>query len=431
MALTPPSGSSTSPPAPNPGPGATPPSESMSSHVPFITNTQLNRYALDTTTYANTNKQLVGFIKGKRVNVTYYRLLNREGSNNRTNIADTPSSRHVLDTEYMKILNLEITLPKEFDFQVNNAQASMSIKGTAMFYPNMNPNIGDLFLMEVGDGRYGVCRISLVTPMSWRTDRIYTVEFIVHEFATHENHDPTEGSVTITTVFSKENYLGGTAALLSETTFLQLQKIREARTNLCRYYHTAFFDRNLRSYVRPDGIYDPCVVKFMSNKVTMDDLQIRPKNLLGQIADVYQYSLWARLEDRFNASLYNVSPYFALSQYNQTRMGMFVTELYGRTILQPSDTEVDNQTYLYTKAFYDGNATTMTGEELMVYKAITTRKAPDLSVLITEYIDSLVSLDRDAQFYKIPLYIHLIDMALLPQYREIDAPPMNIPSQEH
>lgn len=432
MPLTPPSGSSTTPSTGSPTPTPTPaPEQPAGGHIPFITNSALNRYALDTTKYANTNKMLVGFIKGKRVNVTYYRLLNREGTNNRTNIADVPSSRNVLDAEYMKILNLEITLPKEFDFQVNNAQSSMSIKGTAMFYPNMNPNIGDLFLMEMGDGRFGVCRVSQVTPMSWRTDRIYTVDFVVHEFATHENHDPTEGSVTITTVFSKENYLGGNAALLSETTYLNLQKIREIRSNLCRYYHSAFFDTNLCSYIRPDGIYDPCVVKFMTNKITMDDLHVRPKNLLGQIADLYQKSIWARLEDRFNTSLYFLSPYYILSGYDQTRMGVFVTELYGRTILSPSDDESEAQVYLYSNNFYQGKVAQMSAEELMVYKAITSRKAPDLAVLISEYLDAMVSLTKLEQFYKIPLYLHLIDMALLPQYREEDVQSLGGSSGEH
>jgi hypothetical protein len=436
MALTPRSGSLTTPSGPDDPVSDTSVAEDAGlAHLPFITNSELNKYALDTTTYLNTNKALVGFMRGKRVTVTYYRLLNREGINNRTNVADLPSQRNVLSSEYQKILNLEITLPKGFEFTANNAQANMSIKGQAMFYPNMNPHIGDMFTIGTGDGRIGVCRISSVTPMSWRTDRIYTVDFVVHEFVTDANHDPTEGAVTLTSVFSKENYLGGTAALLSEQTFLNLQKIREIRSTLCRHYHLAFFDSNVCSYMRPDGIYDPCVVKFMANKLTMDDLPIRPKNLLGQITQIYQHSLWARFEDRFNKSLYFVSPYYTLSRYNQTRTGVFVTELYGRSILLPStETQVnpeDTVYYLYTSNFYNGTVAAMTAEELLVYNAITKRTAGDLGILISNYLDLFITLSPLDQFYKIPLYVHLIDMALLPQYREADAPSMSMIAEGH
>ena len=396
--------------------------------MPFVSDTALNKYAIDTTQYANAAKQMVGFMRGKRILVTYYRLLNREGTNNRTNIADLTTARNVIDTEYQKILNLEITLPKGFDFTANNTQANMSITGSAMMYPGMNPNVGDIFLTGVGDGRIGVCRISSVTPMTWRTDRIYTVNFLVQEFVEPSNQDPIEGSVTITSVFSKENYLGGTASLLSENTYLQLGKIKELRSNLCRFYHQSFYDSNLGSYVRPDGIYDPWVVQFMTHKVTLDDVNIRAKNLLGNDSSSYQKTLWGRLEDRYNTTFYGVFAYANIVAYRQTRLNVFLTELYGHSVLMPCDDPESGESYLYSANLYNNVTSAMTAEEALVYNAITQRSVGDLTVLITTYFDTVFSLTPDKQFYKIPLYLHLIDMALQSQYREIDAPSMNYAS---
>lgn len=426
MALTPRSGSLVTPSTPNDVPNNIPNSQSdVLPHIPFISDSNLNKFAIDTTQYVDVTKSLVGFMKGKRVLVTYYRLLNREGINNRTNIADLPTERNVLHSEYQKIINLEITLPKAFEFTANNAQANMSIKGEAQFYPNMNPNIADIFLMGTGDGRIGFCRITSVTPMSWRTDRTYIVDFLIQEFVTPEISAVLEAAVTTTSVFSKENYLGGTAALLSEQTYLQLIKIKELRSNLCRLYHQKFFDKNLCSYLSPEGFYDPWVVQFMANKITMDDIPIRPKNLLGQKPEIYNKTLWGRLEDRFNNNLYFISPrVVVVGSYEQTRMGAFVTELFGKQVLYPTDDDTLGDPYIYTTAFYSGTNVNMTPEELRVYKAITLRDAGDLTTLIVDYLDLVFTLNDIEQFYKIPLYIHLIDMSLQSQYRQIDAPSM-------
>jgi hypothetical protein len=429
MALTPRSGSSTLPSNPNDSSNTVPTNlPTPLADMPFISDSNLNKFAIDTTQYLNTTKQLVGFMKGKRISVTYYRLLNREGSNNRTQIADSPTLRNIINTEYQKISNLEITLPKGFEFTANNEQSNMSIVGQAQFYPNMNPNIGDLFLMGTGDGRIGICRISQVTPTNWRQDHIYITDFVIQEFLDETNQAVIEGAVTLRSVFSKQNYLGGTAALLSEESYTLLLKIAEVRNNLCRFYHQRFFDPDTCTYIRPDGIYDPFVVQFMANKLTMDVIHVVPKILTGKNPKLYQQTLWARLEDRYNTSLAGLAPCCLLAPYGETRMGVFVTELYGRSIVMPTCDTDGTTPYLYTSAFYTGNTTTMSVEELLVYNVITQRSMGDLNILVTNYLDPVYTLSADQQFYEIPLYIHLIDMAMQSQYREVDAPSMSFAS---
>lgn len=426
MALTPRSGFSNTTSGQNDVPNEIPNSQSdVLNNMPFVTDTNLNKYAIDTGAYPNTTKMLVGFIKGKRVVVTYYRRLREGGSNLRTNIADYATTRNIIDTEFQKILNLEITLPKGLDFEADPTKASIGVTGEAMFYPNMNPSVGDIFSMGVGDGRVGVFQIASVTPMSWRTDRIYTVTFVLQSFLDSSDSDPIEGAVTITSVFSKENYLGGTAALLSEQTYLQLLKIREVRGNLCKYYHQSFFDTELCSYVRPDGLYDPCAVQFIINKITMDDLHARAKLLTGNNPKLYKVSLWSRLEDRFNTTLYGIAAQARVAPYNQTRMGVFVTELFGRQVVTPEKDLTDYDPYIFSDKFYAGTIADMNALELRMYNAITQRTAGDLGTFISDFLDTVYSLPMDEQYYKIPLYIHLIDMALQSQYREIDAPSMS------
>lgn len=429
MALTPRSGFSITTSGPNDTPSEIPNTQvDVLNNMPYVTDTNLNKYAIDSSSYPNTSRMMVGFIKGKRTSVTYYRLLRQGGSNIRSNIADYPTTRDILNTEYQKIINLEITLPHGFEFNVNNQNASVSITGQAYLYPGMNASVGDIFLTGTGDGRIGLFQVSSVTPMSWRTDRIYVITFILQSFADASDIETIDSSVSITHIFSKDNYLGGTSALLSETTYLNLQKIKAVRSNLCKYYHSTFFDTSLCSFVRPDGLYDAMIVQFMSQKITMDDIPIKAKNLLGKFPETYNQSIWARLIDRYNTTLHGVSPYVSTNSYQETRMGVFVTELYGRSILLPTSDVDIGELYIFSENFYTGNQVDMSNFELLIYNAITLRTVGDLSVLIADYLDTIYLLSTDDQFYRIPLYIQLIDMALQSQYREIDAPSMNYAS---
>jgi hypothetical protein len=394
-------------------------------HMPFISDSNLNKFAIDTSQYANTTRDLVGFIKGKRIVVTYYRLLNREGMNNRSNVSDLTNARNITETEYQKIIGLEITLPQGFDFQANNEQASVQITGKAMFYPNMNPNIGDIFLTGVGDGRIGMCRVTQVTPGNWRSDRIYIINFVVQEFLEHVVALPIDDSVTVVSYFSKENYLGGTAALLAEQTYLQLAKIRDQRSILSRQYHMAFFDPILNSYVRPDGLYDPWVVLYMCTKMRMSDVWQRPRNLLGQAKAEYNKTIWARLGDEYNNTLNLLNPCQQVRTPRQTLMGSFVTEIGNRPVLYTAPRSTASTDYIFSANFYDEVVTEMSAYEKLIYDAITKQTCGDLTSLIIDHLDPLFKQPLDVQFYKIPMCIHLIDLALLNQYREIDARSMN------
>jgi hypothetical protein len=62
--------------------------------------------------------------------------------------------------------------------------------------------------------------------------------------------------------------------------------------------------------------------------------------------------------------------------------------------------------------------------ELILHEAIMERTCGSLPTLITEYLDLVTTLPPLDQYYKIPIYIHFIDMALQSKYREIDAPDM-------
>lgn len=401
-------------------------------NLPNVKDSELNKFAIDTKGYPNASKILLGFLKGHRISVTYYRQQRQGGSNVRTNTADYPTARNVLANEYQKIIGFEITLPKAFDFEVNPDLANVGLTGEAHLYPNSDPNVGDIFTMGVGDGRIGVFQVSYVAPMSWQSKTAWVVRFVLQSFMDSSDIEPIEGAVTQVSFFSKENYLGGVAALLSEDTYLYLNRIRVLRGVLVRYFHQTFFDSELYSYLRPDGLYDGAVVRFMSHKLSLADIHTRPKNLTGKTSTqekLYNTTIWARLSDRYNTTLFGLAPMFRVMSYKQSRMGSFVTELVGKNLVEPSAAGPLGQPYVFGEAFYAGTYEVMSDFEKIVYMVITKRQAPELGLLVNSYLETVYDLDPIDQFYRIPIYLHLIDLSVQTQYREIDAPGMGYASQ--
>jgi len=392
-----------------------------------VTDSELNKYAIDVDTYANPTNELIGFIKGHRVPVTYYQLLNQGGSNMRQNVADYPTTRNVLDTEYRRIANYEMTFPKGFDIATDTAKASLGVTGEAMLYPGMNPSIGDIFTCGLGDGRIGVFQVSSVSTQSFRADRVWTIDFTLQSFADSSDIDPISGSVTEKLVFEKTNYFGSTKSLLSETTYLSRQKMKTLREILIVNYFDQFYDEDVGTIMRSDGVYDETVATFITGKTSVAEIHIRPKLFRTLDPKIYNRTIYGRFINRYNTSLSNLFTTSTDTYYYQTDMGVFVTELVQRKFVQPNQV-VGGYPYVMSAAFYVNDTANMSAWDTFIMYALTNRKIGDLDSFITTYLETVDTLSPSDQFYRVPLYIHCIDIGLQSTYREIDAPGIGLSS---
>jgi hypothetical protein len=432
MALTPRLGSSLVPSADNTVPSDIPNTQSDATMaMDYLSDGVLNKVAVDMGQYPKVHAGILGFVKGKRVPCTYYRVVKTTGANVRSHVADYATTINPNNVEYIKILNFEITLQKGFEFSANNETASGSMTATAYFYPNSNPSIADLVILPTGDGRRGIFRVSKIDISGWQNDRGYSVTLSLQSFMDQSDEAAFEMSVRKVLVFDKANFLGGTHALITEETYRYLQKIGQFRANLFRHFHMQFFDRDRSSYFRADAVYDPYVTKFMSKKISMDYNLPIPKNLMGMIEEDYRYSIWSRLEETFNPSLVDLRRYTVGTSYGMTKMSGFISELYDRTIVSlTSSNENGESSYVFSESFYDGAVSTMTSLESDVRTMIINRTEPDLGPMIDNYLSLATSLPKDRAFYLIPIYIHMCDMAKDHRFAKIDSSSMNYKSTE-
>ncbi len=389
--------------------------------LPFIQNPALQRMAFDQSQYPETLKAIQGYMEGHRLSVMYFQSINKQGNDIRTNIVDSPNERSVIHNAYRRINNFEITLkdPWTFDYDPETAQAS--ITGIAYIYPGMNPRIGDVFLTSAGDNKMAIFKVSSVAPLSWRSQKAYQIGYYFSTYPSATDIQVLEGSVVQNVYFDKANYLGSVTSLLVEDKYQDLHSMRAFRDILARYYFKTFYSEVLGSFFRPDnGVYDPYLVKYMSSMCGFDIVKRRPRQLYATVDQTYDFTIWSRLCDRYNPCLGDLYPAYQVAFYYGHSMDVGLTTLANHnylTVCNPANVDplvdpVIPTPYVFSSAFYDSDLFGMTPFEQIVYGAVTTRNLTDTQTLINTYLKTYLSQPKLIQFYFIPVYLQLIDIAI-------------------
>ncbi len=408
--------------------------------------------AFDTSQYPNTTSAILGYMEGNRLAVTYYNQQGTGGSDIRTNIADSVSERHLLNTAYMQINNFEITLTGAWTFDYNPDTTESSVQGDALFYPGLNPLINDVFITQSGDNKLALFKITAVSPLSWRNRRAYQVHFSFYKFPLAVDLQLLQSATIQITYFDKVNYLDDTVCLFEEDKYQDLVTLRRFRNILAKYYVATFYSQTLDTYIPPTGPYDPYVVRFMAAKCPFEVVKKRPRQLQPNVEQTFEYSIWQRLLDRYTSTWDDVWANATWQTDIRHSLDVNITPLvnqgyvilvpngYTAPIIQdasiwdpayqsliaadpgiltitntqawidPNTTLSPPTPYVLSAAFYANTTLTMSPFEQMLAQAITTRLWTDSQTLINSYLNLYRTLTTANQFYFIPLYLHMIDI---------------------
>lgn len=411
--------------------------------------------AFDDSQYPKATSAILGYMEGHRLSVTYFNLQGVGGTDIRTNIADSVSERHVINTAYIRINNFEITLSSAWTFDYDPDTTESSITGEALFYPGVNPLINDVFLTNGGDNKLALFKITAVIPLSWRNRRAYQVKFSFYKFPATQDLQLLAASTIQTLYFDKINYLDDTVCVLEEDVYQNLLIMRQMRTILARYYISTFYNQDLDTYFPPSGPYDPYVVRFMAAKCPYDLVKKRPRQLQSNVEFSFLHSIWQRLLDRTTSTWDDVWSRSSWSTFVGRTFDVNLTPLVNRAYVtlipntmpiepeQPVQPAWDSvyqglvdadpgvltllnyewadayegppptpTSYVLSSAFYTNTVSAMTPFEQMLAAALTNRCWTDSQTLINNYLNTYRTLTLSQQFYRIPLYLHMIDITM-------------------
>jgi len=391
--------------------------------APFVALPAAERNALDTDTYQKVSRALAAYTSGSSVTVTYFHDLADGGKTIRSHVADMASERNIIHGSYLRINNLEMKLQEPWNYQMNPETGQFDIVGVGVMYQQMVPSIGDVFFAFVGDGVVGKFSITSSRPMSWRRDKVFQVGFSLNQID-DENKTLFNIYVAMTEeerIFEKTTFLANPGALLTQVAYKQLQTLRTWRPRMISYYYNTFYNATYDTLINVEGNYDPYVVHFMHQKVSFSEESRVSKQIYPNVINTFYNTIWSRMLDRNDLTLIGISQYVRDGLYNQNTNDVSFTPLTGcGFILSVRDYNPDDpglkSGYVFSPEFYAGDLTPDTGMsdfEEIVYASIKERRVLDVAELISDYITQFQTLSKAEQFYRIPVYLHLMDTAIM------------------
>lgn len=384
--------------------------------LPIVKDPALERMAFDSAQYPQSTSSIIGYMRGHRVKVIYYRLNNMKRSQ-RSNIVDTPMNRHNIHTSLIRINDYELTLQDGWSFDFNIDTTRQNVTGSAYTYSQLNPLIGDIFLATVGDNKVGMFRVTGSKPGSWRSQSCFEITFYLFAYLTDDVISFLQAATDETLVFDKANFLGETASLLKEDKYIALETMRNMRISLAKYFFRKFYNQALGSFFRPDnGVYDPYLTKFVTGLCEYRVVKFRPRQLFAAVDLSFGESIWQRLLEPWNTAIADVCPFYRVNIYLGRTMDIGLTNIVNRPYMQIARPEPFNQAvfayYVFSEPFYNGDYENMLPFEQFLYAAIKNRYITDTTTLINTYLNNYLSLTEVDQFYQIPVYLWMIDVAI-------------------
>lgn len=211
----------------------------------------------------------------------------------------TPYQPHQLAIyqQYLAVKNFELKVTSPLSQSQDAPTNAFIVTGVATTYPFLIPNEGDTFLADVGDGRTGQFTVDRVTRKTIFKETCYELEYTLTRYVTKEIHEDLMNRVVKTLYFEKEFLTFGQNPMITESDFINKQKVARLIGNLTTEYFQLFFSREFQTFLVPGqagSTYDPFVT-----------------NALLAITDVHQFPKIQRIkqlnvEDRSYMTLSNL-----------------------------------------------------------------------------------------------------------------------------
>jgi hypothetical protein len=370
-----------------------------------VKDTLSNRIALSDVRNAEQIAALKGYVNGNHIPVTYYNQINPTIANN-AHPADYEQTTNKINRAYLKIIDMLVVIRDDFQFTYTEDTNTSVVTGTFLAYGGLQPRVGDMFLYGTDPGRFGLFKISRQpTRLAARTNSFIQCPFELVKYVDAADIAQLDLAVERTAVFNLKRFLTEPGALLTHVESLLLEWCDQTLRYGADYYRGRFYDDiTTRTYMRPDGVYDPYLVNFLSNLFEFEDVAVYGTKLLH--TPVFEKrSIWYFLEE-FEAPQELMLCNVTTETYSVGARSTKINALIGRQYLQLQEAKsATTVPYIYDRATAtaDVSERTLTG---VIYEFLTHRRI-DIEAVQTLYTAALTATPA-VQFYHLPVLFCLV-----------------------
>ncbi|MNQ03284.1 hypothetical protein D3C85_159830 [compost metagenome] len=212
--------------------------------------------------------------------------------------------------------------------------------GSSMVYSVMTPNLGDIFIADIGNGTSALFQITETKRNTIYNESGTEITYRATKNITAEVMEGLKKKTVATFYFDRENMRNGIKALIREEEVDVIRRLGRAYERLAHLFLRDFFSTEFKTLIVPGQqvpTYDPYMVRFI--KATMDSRSF-PKVLqiteLGVQHDVFsnQVSLFDAIMRMDISLLSSVSKYAGISDINSFRARPMMNSIYFSGIKQ-------------------------------------------------------------------------------------------------
>ena len=230
-------------------------------------------------------KSLIAYIEGAPWTVTYFSQVVSKDND----IRDYDAGQSGVYQQYSKINQLELRVTTPLSSSQDTENSLVTVTGSALIYPFLVPNAGDVFISDAGTGRQGLFRIINVERKTFNRDSVFSIDFELIEYVenlTAEINDLNK-KVIREYWFSKDRLLEGGVPTLQTDEHKKYNDLAFEYKKICGEYFRTFFNRETSTLILPGQnaiIYDSFLVNYVLKLVdTFDAMEIRNiKNLTNE-----------------------------------------------------------------------------------------------------------------------------------------------------
>lgn len=174
--------------------------------------------------------------------------------------------------QYQRINGIDIKVNQPFDISQNEEIRTFSVTGSGHTYPALVPNVGDMIIGDIGDGRAGLFTITNARRETYLRDSTYAVEWKMVGFLTTQQMASLEAKTQVTYYWSSERLGNGCCPYVTEAAQAALSEFAKLRGELIRRYIANFFSVEFFTFLVPDQLnttYDHFVTKMLLNTIDL------------------------------------------------------------------------------------------------------------------------------------------------------------------
>jgi hypothetical protein len=379
--------------------------------------------------YNDTFNTMAQFNDSIPITVDYYNAINSE-IDKQTLDTSFSTLRHSIHKKYHLIHNFELKATSDLTEEINEETTETIVHFNLLIYPGFQANIGDLFLMPLDTGNLAIFIITSMRRLTMERFSYYEATCYMNKMLENGDLEKLNSSVVNEYYFQRDKYFTNNFSLLTTKDFHLFEALSSYREIIVKRYYDYFYNKKHNTLLIDDNsIYDPYVVEFMNKKVSIMETNRRPQQLFTYISDFYYDTIWSLITENEGTNIQYIKKYkhiyeHALYTWSNTITGLFnrryviIDDEESNSLINDVRINVDYEYYLFSESFYNGTImdSTETDEdtvfEKMVYSAITLGEINDPEILITNYLEKFQSLPKEKKFYRMPIYIYLIDLAL-------------------